>query len=317
MDVLQFVDSRAIAQHWKEIGFEPSPLEAAWLIWQSGSATQEEKHRAWRELIDTTPDTPVEWEHWSAPEKSLHRFLEAYMDMENGWLEEVQHPKGFVRYCGDDGHYQTLRELLQKDSCTVDGSAYMEYLWEDRGIRFDVKNGAVKNAAILQWGDFSMAKDECTLYEDCFQALWFAFPVPFQKGDVVWAPRLGKSDKDWFDGTQPFVLEETCVEVSQRLGRPLHDVTDMTAYGYFQNHLGGLYHECMHNYLSLDYVSPKELTGKSRVLTALSSFLKGEIDVSLFARAYHQILLEEYARAVHPLGITPEGLRLAGLEETL
>ena len=310
MDILRFVDSNAIAQHWKKIGYEPTPLEAAWLIWNCSTATRDEKHRAWQEIIDTMPDMPIEWENWGAPRESLHRFLAAYMDMEDGWLEEVKNPRGPVRYRGDDGTYRTLQDLITRDSCVNDGSAVLEYLWKDRLLVFEVRDGTVKRANLHH----SAAEEDYVLLEASFPTLWFAFPVPFQKGDIVRQTRQYICEACSYDG-EPFVLEETCVEVSRRLGHPLTDMTDMTAYGYFQDWWGGLYHECMQSYLSLDYVPPEELTGKRRVLTTLSSVLKGEIDVSLFARAYHQILLEEHARDVRPKDITPEGLRLAGLEE--
>ena len=57
----------------------------------------------------------------------------------------------------------------------------------------------------------------------------------------------------------------------------------------------------------------KELTGAARVLSALSAHLKGEIDEGLYARAYHQILTEEFTKRCMPGDYWSEGLRLAGL----
>ena len=56
-----------------------------------------------------------------------------------------------------------------------------------------------------------------------------------------------------------------------------------------------------------------ELSGKKRILKALSNYIKGEIDVGLFANAYHKILCEEYAKSQNPWNITPEGLAAAGI----
>ena len=53
MDVLKFVNSKDIRKHLQDIGYECSPLEAAWLIYQCRSATVEEKHAAWDDLIET------------------------------------------------------------------------------------------------------------------------------------------------------------------------------------------------------------------------------------------------------------------------
>ena len=57
----------------------------------------------------------------------------------------------------------------------------------------------------------------------------------------------------------------------------------------------------------------EKLTGKKRILKALSNHMKDEIDAVLFARAYHQILLEESARESLPHDITDKGMWLAGL----
>ena len=92
------------------------------------------------------------------------------------------------------------------------------------------------------------------------------------------------------------------------------DNSDMTAWGYFQDESGNIYHETMWNYMNLEYYRGP-LTGKRRVLRALGNCLKGEIDEGLFARAYHAILTEEYAGSLVPRDITKEGMTLAALRE--
>ena len=144
-----------------------------------------------------------------------------------------------------------------------------------------------------------------------FDDLWFAFPTPFQKGDIVYAPN-GNEEILYDDA---FVLTETATDIFSRTNKPMCDSTDMTAYGYFQEADGSLYEACMHQYMDLERYPEEKLTGKKRILKAFSSHLKGEIDAVLFARAYHQILLEEFARESLPRDITNEGMRLAGLKE--
>ncbi len=88
----------------------------------------------------------------------------------------------------------------------------------------------------------------------------------------------------------------------------------MCAGGYFLNKDGSIYRECMSNYMDLEFYD-KELTGAQRTLIAFSSFLKGEIDPALFARAYHQIITAGYAADSMPRDYLKSGLILAGLEE--
>lgn len=89
----------------------------------------------------------------------------------------------------------------------------------------------------------------------------------------------------------------------------------MTAYGYFQNEDGSIYHECMHHYLDLEYYR-EEPQGIRRILKAFSSFERGEFGSDLFAIAYHTIMEEERInREKKQLScFTDKGLRLAGLK---
>ncbi len=57
MNILRFINSKAIRKHLKDIDFLRGidypflPLEAAWLIYQCRDATVEEKHAAWRKIV--------------------------------------------------------------------------------------------------------------------------------------------------------------------------------------------------------------------------------------------------------------------------
>ena len=82
--------------------------------------------------------------------------------------------------------------------------------------------------------------------------------------------------------------------------------------GYFLSEEENTYFECMDNYMDLEFY-PKKLTGKQKTLIALSNCLKGEIDLELFAKAYHQIITAGYAADSIPLGYTETGMVLAGL----
>ena len=109
-----------------------------------------------------------------------------------------------------------------------------------------------------------------------------------------------------------FVMLDISSQNASENTRCYGDESDMNAWGYFQNQDGTVYHEVMSNYMDLEYYRG-ELSGKKRILKALSNHIKGEIDVGLFANAYHKILCEEYAKSQNPWNITPEGLAAAGL----
>lgn len=53
MDILDFVDSQDIREHLRSIDFQPSTIEAAYLVWFSKTATLDQKCEAWQEIART------------------------------------------------------------------------------------------------------------------------------------------------------------------------------------------------------------------------------------------------------------------------
>ena len=343
MDIYQYVNSKDIRAHLEAIGYRFNALEAAWLVYECKNATMEEKHAAWREIIETMPDMEMGFKDYVEPIESLHGFLRDYTAMEQKWFQRFMTPKVTAVY---EFEYYERKNDFQFNSCPF--AEYDACIAAIKKRMAEYKNGEISpiiirkiNVCGVESGPSSVIVDpngtvkgvgrwfphdetECRLY-DSFDHLWFDFPLPFKEGDIVYDPN--GNEKDFCDG--PFVLMETAVDVFTKT-IPADDTAvdmyrktygricgtmEMTAYGYFQEEAGTLYAECMHHYMDLERYPEEKLTGKKRILKALSNHLKGEIDAVLFARAYHQILLEESARESLPRDITDEGMRLAGLKE--
>ena len=75
MNIYNFINSRDIAKHLKDIDYQFSTLECAWLVWQSRKHTLKQKHASWQEIIDTMPDCSVEARPKHEGVESLHRYL--------------------------------------------------------------------------------------------------------------------------------------------------------------------------------------------------------------------------------------------------
>ena len=95
MDVLRFINSNALREHLKEINYEFSGFEAAWLVWNCRTATLVERHAAWREIIETYPDEEYCFRPKDGVPKKiyLHSFLEMYMKLE----QKREKTEGLVR----------------------------------------------------------------------------------------------------------------------------------------------------------------------------------------------------------------------------
>ena len=335
MDILRFINSKDIRKHLGKIGYEFNSLEIAWLIYQCRNATIKEKHKAWNELIETMPDCRIEKRMNTVPQESLHGFLKKYMQLESRYLNEFLDEKHADTFDANKPFVFKF-EYLYEDRTKEGGDTVFSCFDAARSIleepgkevvsiqctkmqidRLDTRQVAdlTPSFNILRVDPGRIDNDdEYDIYYGVFEGLWFDFPTPFHKGDIVWDTKIPCG---LCDG--PFVTTGVCLDgiESDRVKENLRksgDTSDMCAGGYFLSEDGSIYGECMSNYMDLEYYV-KELTGPQRTLIALSNFLKGEIDPGLFARAYHQIITNGYADDSMPWDYLKSGLILAGLEK--
>lgn len=317
MDIFRFINSRDIRECLKIRNYPFTSLEAAWLIYQCRCATIKEKHEAWQELIQTMPDCAVAERPHTAHHESLHQFLKEYIRTEDEILDWFfRNEKDAIYNCEfweyamwcPGGEYfdsfqkclkaytdrrlgkmtfKITKQILNSDQCT-----YVIFSADNEPLKFDTS-----------W--YPEGGDEI-LY-GVLGGLEFDFPTPFTKGDIL--------------------CESEVYEMNPSLRADLFVITDLPAcsknesyrdgcrmkvWGFFLKYDGTLQYEDMYNYMNLEYFRG-ELSGKKRILKALSNHIKGEIDVGLFANAYHKILCEEYAKSQNPWNITSEGLAAAGI----
>ena len=76
MNIYSFFNSKDVAKHLKTIDYQFSSLECAYIIWQCKHTSVEEKHTAYKELIESMPDCKIEATEFSDSHESLHKFLE-------------------------------------------------------------------------------------------------------------------------------------------------------------------------------------------------------------------------------------------------
>lgn len=75
MSIYDFINSPDIREHWEQIGYKPSSLEMAWLIWQDNHHTLSQKDSAYWTLIDNTDDCPIPAGLHGKGYESLYEFL--------------------------------------------------------------------------------------------------------------------------------------------------------------------------------------------------------------------------------------------------
>ena len=130
--------------------------------------------------------------------------------------------------------------------------------------------------------------DEMYYILDCsFEELWFDFPTPFEKGDIVWLPPRDYNKEQY--GFVTLILDE--LGYFNPLQHVVHsgDYTDMIFSGYFVEPDGTVYHDVLFNYMDLEYY-PGPYEGIERIFPAFSKYVKGEIDLGLFLCVYKKVL---------------------------
>ena len=230
IDITTFLNSKDIAGHWKKIGFTCTPVQAAYIIWQSHEKSLQEKHEAWKELMETTPDCPFaegrRKEHLKRhiPEAltdSLHAFLKAYMALEDKTLERFYREEANTAYGyrsfpesryeaewhNDFWLYRTAQDCIddvngeeapREDLAVVEVKKY--WIGEVDVIEAQMR----ADGTVMSLYDEGWTEEEFDLMWWGFQAQWFDFPTPFRYGDVLVrknSPFLGEVEQP-----RPFVL---------------------------------------------------------------------------------------------------------------
>ena len=353
-DITAFLNSKDIADYWRKTGFTCTPLQSAYLIWQNHAKTLQEKRAAWREIVETMPDCIVAEGHRKtnmgipdALSKSLHAFLRAFMRLQDQLIERF-YKKGDhavyryrVFYDGDRDWSEDRSLYDTAEECFADVYADEDLIpsivciemtkqWIGKNGTITLSVKADKTVMDIDAQGLNVAENDLL---QAFNWMWFDFPTPFKKGDIVVSRYSPWGWNIYAD--EPFVLMRLCSWGSEELKRNGYfdkdgryaqadrqlryhrecaDGSDMTAHGYFQNEDGSMYWECMHRCLDLEYYR-EEPRSIRRILKAFSSFEKGEIGSDLLAIAYQTLIEEERAKRNRKAlsCFTDEGLQLAGL----
>ena len=330
LDVFEFINSKDIKEHLKKIDYKFNSLETAWLIYQCNHLSIDEKHKSFKKLLETMPDCEVPERMNTEPQKSLHIYLREYMSTENELLNKIIKDSGnyfFEWFHYDyncDKWFPSEKCYRDFEECFKDAIWFSsEYGYERLGCKkFKIRKrkiDTIYSMDIYCLGEkiysYELTGDEFGKYEmlyEVFDGLWFDFPTPFKKGDILCEYNIeGNETQGFCKG--PFVVKDITPAHARENTYKYGDSSDMNAWGYFIDENGKIYFEVMHNYMNLELYSG-DLNGKKRVLKALSNFITGEIDIALFSNAYHYILCDEHLKENKPQGYTKEGLALAGIE---
>lgn len=336
MDIMEFINSKAIREHAAKFGDIFSSLDKAYLIYQTRRKSVQEKICAMNELLENSEDFELKKVRWRFhhTDMTFHEFLKGYIETEqylwdkffekepdavytytlswNGDVLEYNEPYTDYQSCFD-----ALSAEIADDKNAERTEIVKRYFKNSHTERTKTITAVFSNDLTFihsVYADGMRNKKQHEIY-DVFDEMWVDVPTPFKKGDILYGPNpyvMG------FGHCEPFVLLDVCNGESKERTDKLKqggDTSDMTAHGYWQEKNGQIYWECMHDYLSLEYYDG-EFKEEKRMLKALSDFLKGELSEDILLGIYRIVLgekeLEDFKRYVN---FAEETKRLLGWKE--
>ena len=323
MKVFDFVNSKDIREYWQQIGYKPSSLEAAWLIWQSKNHTVEEKHEAWQEIIDKAEDCNIPIGEYATTQPPLHEFLKRYISVEDNLISSFYKAEdnavfSYRMYFDDDddrdwynvsAFFRTFDEAYAhfRDDDEPPYPNFVEFFKiyigaEDKRIfvRFNSKMEIVNvdetNYLI------NINEREFEIIQFVFQEMNFEFPIPFKKGDIIKRVRGIYTRPSCY--YEKYVFESIVNEYGYTVVK-----------GYSADGDGTIQYESIHLYMDFEYMT-LPLGDKDNILTPISKYLSGEIDLALLLGAYRYILskYELSVMRLQHLNYTKEEKAIAGFD---
>lgn len=339
MDEYSLINSKAISEHCRKIGYKFNTEELAVLIYRNKMMSADEKIQKYQELIEKYPDMEV-------IERINCKHYDSVKDMIMGEIQRLEMLRKKIEK-DEEGAVYSYNSCYNCNGRMIDGKNEYRDIYKNFGevkklieneIQEDDKKEIIhfcitKRTVDTQnkyWIRAEYLLDEnrnlkmVNIYD--FESDWLDIsniclniPTPFKKGDLL----VANSKTPFAEGYVlsydrfPFVLEYLITwdkDFQKRLYEGNHDSSDMQGPGYLISEENTLYMDNVFDYDSWEYYDGN-LEGAERLLRAVSSLMKDEIGIDLFIDAYENIKMDN-EKDTYTLDIyTEEGLKLAGLDE--
>lgn len=349
MDILDFINSRDIRGHLRKIGYQLSPLEAAFVIRDSAGHTFEEKLAAFEWLIQNSKDFGPFERNYCFHFETFHDFLRRYIAFRRVCLQRFLDGDGAVYsyswserndWIEDHRAFSTFADCLaaiRRDN--EDGEAQGFLVRKTRletAEHYDKNN--IQDARLNSGYEITSLEsvprdEEERMLAEALNWVWISLPTPFKRGDILQCMRAWVPYEE-----HPFVLDaltiwdrkdymlngfaegsEETVRADQTVRRLREngDSSDMGGYCYYLTRDFGLIrdHTPTFNFLDLEYFRG-ELTGVHKGLRGVSQFLKGTVGMEVLVNGCVHALLEadlSEKELAYRNNYTKEGQAILGL----
>ena len=112
MNICELINSRSITEYWKQIGYTPSPVTIAWIIYYNWQLTLDERCGYWEEITETMPDMEIPCQIYCNHYNSLHDFLRNYIDLIRRFINRFYDDKDTVFLLKKSGESNYSKSFL-------------------------------------------------------------------------------------------------------------------------------------------------------------------------------------------------------------
>lgn len=183
--IYDFMNSKTVSDYCRRIGRKFTSVQTAFLVNRSVLHTLKKKRQAFRYIMEHMPDEETNscvrhMDDGQTCKAGIHWFLSRYMELQNRYLEEFFTDGDHQVYSHIDQEISLDDEVVQIRVCKskMDGSS------QSILVCF---NGKRKVTDINMEGAWGMSEEEQDIVYG-IDGVCFVCPVPFKKGDIVYAP---------------------------------------------------------------------------------------------------------------------------------
>lgn len=211
MDILQFINSRDIRAYLRKTGYVFGAMEAAYVVYQSQTATLEEKLAAWQEIADSEKEPivlkPRKYKANDEPYPTdLQSFLKNYIQTVRQIVDAfctasgavytfrykekdtALHKTDWISDCKSYADFASCQKAAKKTTKLVKYTFHTIYKEES-----EEKHALLRDMAFLYQNEkqqfllppHSLINLSDVLYTKVFRDMWFDIPTPFRCGDIV------------------------------------------------------------------------------------------------------------------------------------
>ena len=326
------INSKAISNYCRKIMYEFNTEELAVLVYRNNKMDILKKISKYQDLIDNYPDMEVieriNCKHYDSAKTLIQEEINRLKNLFEDFIKEDER-SAYTWYeynkttkKEDTSPYHMSKNLKEtyKDVYEDVASYVNEY---DDTISFTIikKFFGEKERTILSKYNVIDKKIILTnIYEDedtylDINNIFVYMPTPFKKGDILISKNPSRCN--YGNNGDIFVLDYLSTwreNIREYLKRGNSDSSDMVGYGYYlYDDKAEFTYDNKWDYDSFEYYEGK-IEGNNRILKAISSYLKGEIDFELLIHAYDLFKVESINKSM-PDFYTEEGLKKAGFTD--